>query len=267
MLSLFAILIGIYLLLAGAVFLGQASLLYFPSHDFFAAPDRIGLSYESVRFKTADDLVLDGWYIPGDPYRETILFFHGNAGNITHRLDSLKIFNELGLNVFIFDYRGYGQSQGLPSEEGTDLDADAALAYLTRTRQIPHSQIIYFGRSLGGAIAAKLASRSAPKMLIIESTFTSVPDLAAEIYWFLPVRWLSRFRYDAKKYLASIDSPTLIIHSRDDEIIGIRHGRALYASASGPKDFLEIRGDHNSGFLIDGNRYKQGLQAFLQKYR
>jgi fermentation-respiration switch protein FrsA (DUF1100 family) len=262
-----AILLGGYLLLIGVVFFAQGALLYFPAHDLFATPDRVGLRYESVRFKTTDDLVLDGWYLPADPRRETVLFFHGNAGNISHRLDSLLIFNELGLNVLIFDYRGYGQSQGKPSEPGTRLDARAALDYLTGTRGIPHSQVIYFGRSLGGAIAAWLATIKPPKLLIVESSFTSVPDLAAEIYRFLPVRLISRFHYETQRSLESVDRPVLIVHSRDDEIINVRHGKALYAAASGPKEFLELQGDHNSGFLLDRARYVQGLRMFLEKYR
>ncbi|MGH8548389.1 MAG: alpha/beta hydrolase [Methylococcales bacterium] len=261
-----AILLGGYLLLVGVVFFAQSALLYFPTQDVFATPDRVGLRYEAVRFKTADGLSLHGWYLPADPRRETLLFFHGNAGNITHRLDSLLIFNELGLNVFIFDYRGYGQSQGKPSEHGSYLDARAALDYLTETRDIPESQVIYFGRSLGGAIAAWLATIKPPKLLIVESTFKSVPDLAAEIYRFLPVRLMSRLHYETESYLKSVDRPVLIIHSRDDEIIHVRHGRALYAVAAGPKEFLELRGDHNTGFLRDRAYYVQGLKMFLEKY-
>ncbi|MEN8261602.1 MAG: alpha/beta hydrolase [Pseudomonadota bacterium] len=268
MITIVAMLFGGYIVLVAVVFFAQSALLYFPSHDVFATPDRVGLSYESVKFKTSDNLTLDGWYIPtADSARETILFFHGNAGNITHRLDSLLIFNELGLNSFIFDYRGFGQSEGKISEPGSYLDADAALAYLTETRGIPPGHIIYFGRSLGGAIAARLATSTPPKMLIVESTFTSVPDLAVEIYPFLPARQMSRFHYDAETYLKSVHRPVLIVHSRDDEIISIRHAKALYAVAPGPKEFLEIRGNHNEGFLLDRNAYFQGLQAFLEKYR
>ncbi|MGR9107170.1 MAG: alpha/beta hydrolase [Gammaproteobacteria bacterium] len=261
-----AILVGAYLLLLVLVYFSQSALLYFPTHDVFATPDRAGLRYEPVQFKTADNILLDGWYLPVDPTRETLLFFHGNAGNITHRLDSLLIFAEMGLNVFIFDYRGYGQSRGSPSEHGTHLDAQAALDYLTLNRGIPLSRVIYFGRSLGGAVAARLATERAPKLLIIESTFTSVPELAAEIYPFLPARWISRFHYNTRSYLESVDIPTLIIHSRDDEIIAVHHGRALYKALPGRAEFLEIRGDHNSGFLSDRAFYVQGLKRFLEKY-
>ncbi len=261
------ILLGGYLLLVILVFFAQSSLLYFPTHDVFATPDRVGLRYEPVQFKTGDDLGLHGWYLPADPERETLLFFHGNAGNITHRLDSLLIFNELGLNVLIFDYRGYGKSEGKPDEQGTHLDALAALDYLTVARGTPQPRVIYFGRSLGGAVAARLAAAKPPKMLIVESTFTSVPDLAAELYRLLPARKISRFHYNAERYLESVNAPVLIVHSHDDEIIPVRHGKALFAAAAGPKEFLELRGDHNNGFLLDRALYVRGLRKFLEKYR
>ena len=267
MLDIAGILLAGYLLLIGVVFFAQSSLLYFPARDIFATPEQVGLRYEPVRFKTSDGIVLDGWYLPAEAATETLLFFHGNAGNMTHRLDSLLIFNELGLNVFIFDYRGYGRSEGEPSENGTRRDAQAALDYLTRIRGIPRSQQIYFGRSLGGAIAAWLASVSPPKMLIVESSFTSVPDLAADLYRFLPVRLLSRLGYETKKYLESVDIPVLIVHSTNDEIIDIRHGKLLYAALTGPKEFLEIHGDHNTGFMRDRAAYSQGLRNFLEEYR
>lgn len=262
-----AVLLGAYLLLVGVVYVAQSALVYFPTHDVYATPDQFGLRYEPIRFETADGLSLHGWYLPGDPERETLLFFHGNAGNITHRLDSLLIFSELGLNVLIFDYRGYGQSQGKPGEQGTYLDAEAALNYLAAARGVPQSRLIYFGRSLGGAVAARLASVKPPKLLIVESTFTSVPDLGAELYRFLPVRLLSRLDYPTEKYLKSFNRPVLIVHSRDDEIINFRHAQALYAAAAGPKEFLELRGDHNTGFMLDRTHYVRGLKAFLEKYR
>ena len=269
MVSIVAMLFGGYALLVVVVFFAQSALLYFPSHEVFATPHQVGLSYQPVKFKTSDDLTLDGWYVPADPAGagDTVLFFHGNAGNITHRLDSLLVFNELGLNTFIFDYRGFGQSEGKISEAGSYLDAEAALAYLTDTRGIAPKHIIFFGRSLGGAIAARLASGTPPKMVILESTFTSIPDLAATVYPFLPARWMSRFDYDAETYLKSVHSPVLIVHSRDDEIIPLRHAKALYAAAPGPKAFLEIRGNHNVGFLLDRNAYLKGLQHFIERYR
>lgn len=248
------------------LFVFQPRLLYYPnlpSRDVTATPEDIGLSYEAVAIVTEDRVRLDGWFIPAQDARGVLLFFHGNAGNISHRLDSLKIFSDLRLSVLIFDYRGYGRSDGEPSEQGTYRDAEAAWRYLTEQRHIPAHDIALFGRSLGAAVAAYLASRHAPKALIVESAFTSVPDLAAELYPFLPARWLARFRYSTEDYLGSVDCPVLVVHGRDDEIIPYTHGERLFAAAKEPKRFLEIRGGHNEGFLVSGQHYVKGLDAFL----
>lgn len=257
---------GLYGALLLLLFVFQPRLLYYPNlptREITATPEDIGLSYEPVAIVTEDRIKLDGWFIPAQDARGVLLFLHGNAGNISHRLDSLKIFNDLRLSVFIFDYRGYGRSDGEPSEQGTYRDAEAAWRYLTEQWHVPPHDIVFFGRSLGAAVAAQLASRRAPKALILESAFTSVPDLAAEIYPFLPVRWLARFRYNTKEYLKSIDCPVLIVHGRDDEIIPYAHGKRLFAAAREPKRFLEIRGGHNEGFLLSGQHYVKGLDAFL----
>ena len=259
--------LALYLLLLLLLYFTQSRLLYYPnlpSRQLSVFPDSWGMAFESVEIVTGDGVTLHGWFIPAKSSRATLLFFHGNAGNISHRLDSLRLFHELQLSVFIFDYRGYGLSGGTPSEQGTYLDAEAAWRYLTKDRAIPAQRIILFGRSLGGAIAAWLAGRSDAMGLIVESAFTSVPDLASAIYPFFPVRWLSRFRYDTLHALQSVKMPLLVIHSRDDEIIPLSHGRKLYAQASPPKRFLEIEGGHNDGFLRSGKRYVYGLNAFIE---
>lgn len=255
-----------YLLLCGLLFVLQARLLYYPDmggRELRATPADIGLEYESVNLKTEDGITIHGWYVPAGTPRGTLLFFHGNAGNISHRLDSLQIFNHLGLSTFIIDYRGYGQSGGKATEEGTYRDAAAAWRYLTKQKNIDSRRIIVFGRSLGGAIAAHLAAEHQPAGLIMESTFTSVPDLAAGIYPVFPVRLLSRFQYDARQAVKQVDCPVLIVHSPEDDIIPYRHGEALFAAAGEPKQFLEIRGSHNEGFLESGPLYYEGLEAFV----
>jgi hypothetical protein len=193
----------------------------------------------------------------------TLLFFHGNAGNISHRLDSIRIFADLGLDVFIFDYRGYGLSEGSPSEPGTYRDATAAWRWLTGERGLAPGQILLFGRSLGAAVALELATRVEPAGVILESAFTSVPDLGAAIYPWLPVRLLSRYRYDNLGRIASVRAPLLVVHSRGDEIVPFRQGQALFAAASEPKRFLELQGGHNDGFLASGVGYRRGLAEFL----
>ena len=245
------------------LYFAQAKLIYFPDSSLVANPAAIGLRYDPITIRTDDGVELDSWFIPAAGAHKVLLFFHGNAGNISHRLESIKIFHDLGLAVLIFDYRGYGHSTGEPSEQGTYRDAVAVWRYLTEERGIAANNIIVFGRSLGGAIASHLASRHKPAALILESTFTSVPDMAAIHYPFLPVRWLARFSYDTRANLAAISCPLLIIHSPDDEIAPYRLGQELLAAARPPKQFLPIRGGHNDGFLLSGPTYTEGLDAFL----
>jgi hypothetical protein len=165
--------------------------------------------------------------------------------------------------VLIIDYRGYGKSTGRPSERGLYRDADAALAYLLEERNLPRERIVLFGRSLGGAVAANLAAREPVGALILESVFTSIPDIGAELYPFLPVRLLVRYEYDIVKALESVRVPVLVVHSPDDEIIPYAHGRAVYEAAPEPRQFLQIEGDHNRGFIRSRSRYMAGLNQFL----
>ncbi len=237
-----------------------------PSRAVERSPSAVGLSYEPVDLLTSDNIHLDGWFIPAPKNRGVILFCHGNAGNISHRFDSLLLFHRLGFSTLIFDYRGYGRSQGRPSEAGTYRDAEAAWRYLTRERSIAPKRIILFGRSLGAAVAAHQATVHTPGALIVESCFTSVPDMAAELYPFLPARWLSRLSYNAQEQLQRVSCPVLVVHSRDDDIIPFRHGRALYTAANEPKHFLELHGDHNNGFLLTGRAYTQKLDNFLSEW-
>lgn len=263
--------LGIYLAFLTLVYLGQSGLLYLPDaagRGLVTTPAAVGLEYEDVYLRTEDGVSLHGWLVSASEKtrqapRRTLLFFHGNAGNISHRLDSLRIFAELGLDIFIFDYRGYGRSGGSPSEEGTYRDATAAWHWLTRERGLGPGQVVLFGRSLGAAVALELAGRTNPAGLIVESAFTSVPDLGAELYPFIPVRLLSRYRYDNLGRIASVRVPVLVVHSRGDEIVPFRHGQALYAAAPGAKQFLELQGGHNDGFLASEAVYQRGLAEFL----
>ncbi|MDO9527739.1 MAG: alpha/beta hydrolase [Syntrophales bacterium] len=264
--SIISIAVLSYLGLMGVIFVAQPGFIYFPEKAFFETPDQTGLSYEDVSFETVDNVKLSGWFIPAEKPRGVVLFFHGNAGNISHRMASIHIFHRLGFSTFIFDYRGYGKSEGKPTEKGTYLDAEAAWLYLTEELHVPPEEIIFFGRSLGGAIAARLAQNYTPKALLIESTFTSVPDIAADIYPFLPVRLLSRFDYNAGEYIRRVNCPILVIHSVNDDIIPFSHGRQLFEAAQEPKEFLEITGTHNEGFMTSGKRYEEGLDAFISRH-
>ena len=258
-----------YGLLLVLLYFYQGRLLFLPnipSRAVEQSPSAVGLSYEPVKLVTSDNIKLDGWFIPAPENRGVLLFFHGNAGNISHRVDSLLLFNRLGFSTLIFDYRGYGRSQGRPSEAGTYIDAEAAWQYLTGKRAIAPSRIILFGRSLGAAVAVRQAAEHSPGALIVESSFTSVPDLAAELYPFLPVRWLTRFDYNVQQNMLHVSCPVLVVHSRDDEIIPFRHGQALFETANEPKQFLELRGGHNDGFLVAGRAYTHKLDEFLSTW-
>jgi fermentation-respiration switch protein FrsA (DUF1100 family) len=259
-----------YGLLCAALFLFQSRLVYFPhvGREFAAAPRQAGLAYEEVNIATADGETLHGWFIPANRPRAALLFLHGNAGNISHRVDSLALFNQLGLSSLIFDYRGYGRSTGKPSEQGTYRDAEAAWKYLVETRGVGSNDIVLFGESLGGAVAAYLAAHNrhnAPRALIIASAFTSVPDLASELYSFVPARMLARFEYNTLEYVKKAACPVLVIHSPNDEIIPFEHGRHIYESANAPKQFLELRGGHNDGFALSRDRLRDGIGAFLDQ--
>lgn len=245
----------------------QPRLVFYPEtgREIIVTPGQIGLPYEDLHLKTADGISLHGWYIPAEQPRGTVLFLHGNAGNISHRLDSVQMFSRLGYSMLIFDYRGYGNSDGKPTEEGTYRDAEAAWRYLTEQRHIPSNRIVLFGESLGGAVAAWLAARHKPAALVIASGFTSVPDIAQQLYPYFPVRWLARIRYDTLANLRVVEAPVLIAHSPADEIIPFEHGRALFAAAKPPKQFIELAGGHNDGFIFMREAWVRVLGDFLDE--
>jgi uncharacterized protein len=246
------------------MWLFQSSLVYQNGlRGHVATPDDAALEWESVTLATGDGLLLDAWWLPAQQARAQMLFLHGNAGNISHRLRSLQQFNQLGLSVFIIDYRGYGRSQGRPDEQGTALDARAAWQWLLENN--PQADRIIFGRSLGAAVAAELARTVNADAVILESAFRSIPLLGQQLYPFLPVRLLARIHYPVIDYVRDIDAPLLVIHSQDDEIIPFAEGMAVYESANEPKQLLIIRGGHNNGFVISERDYLAGIEAFLSQ--
>ncbi|MFN5261934.1 MAG: alpha/beta hydrolase [Pseudanabaena sp.] len=269
------ILVLAYIGLAIALYLGQSNLVYMPSQELIDTPATIGLKFDDVQLTTKDNVNLDAWFVPAKDNDQigkgVILFCHGNGGNIGNRVSYLPIFKDLGLATFLFDYRGYGKSEGKPSEEGTYSDVEAAWQYLTQEKQIPPQKIIIYGESLGGAIASFLAQKISQQDgknsaggLILASTFTSISDRSAELYPFLPIRFLSRFSYNSIDRLPSIKIPVLIIHSTDDEIIPFHHGDLNFQAANQPKKLITLRGDHNGGFLDSLEIYRNGLKEFIQ---
>ena len=237
-----------------------------PGRAIAVTPDAFGFDYTDVQLETSDGVRLHGWYVNAESATGTVLFLHGNAGNISHRIESIEIFNELGFDVFIIDYRGYGQSNGKVSEQGAYLDAQAAYRYLVDKRRIDPSRIVIFGRSLGGAIAAQLAATQETGALIVESSFTSAADMATELYPFLPARLLLRLEFPVAEHVAAATAPVLIVHARDDEIIPFAMGQKLFDAASEPKAFLAIDGDHNTAFFYDRDRYVAGLREFFREH-
>jgi len=259
-------LISGYLILVAFVYARQGGMLYFPMKEIDQTPKSIGLNFEEITLRTKDGINISSWHIPAQNERGVVLFCHGNAGNISDRLDSIRIFHELNLSVLIFDYRGYGKSGGSPTEKGTYADAEAAWDYLINIMNVKPAKIIIFGRSLGSAVAAETALRHKAGALIIESGFTSVPDLGSKFYPYLPVKLISRYHYSTIDKVDRVDIPKLFIHSPQDEIIPFEHGTALFEKAIEPKEFLRITGGHNEGFLISGMTYINGLNSFISKY-
>jgi fermentation-respiration switch protein FrsA (DUF1100 family) len=258
--------IGLYTAIGLFLFLFQSHLIYFPRREHVGTPADAGLVYESVQIHTADGLALHAWFVPAREQRAVLLYFHGNGGNISHRLEALHQFHRLGLSTLIVDYRGYGQSEGEPTEQGTYLDAAAAWRYLTVDRGVRPEEVILLGRSLGGAIASRLATEVSPRALVIESTFTSIPDRGSELYPYFPVRFLSRFHYDTITNLPKVNCPVLVVHSPEDEIVPFHHGQRLFDAAKQPKEFLQIEGGHNDGNLVSAERYERAFSAFISRY-
>ncbi|MET0067721.1 MAG: alpha/beta hydrolase [Candidatus Thiodiazotropha sp.] len=253
----------VYAALLASLYWNQANLVYLPSRSIAATPALIGLDFEDVELRSADGVRLHGWYLGHQNPRATLLFMHGNAGNVGHRLSTLELFHQLGLAVLIIDYRGYGESEGSPYEAGIYRDAEAAWEYLIRDRGVDPSRLILFGRSFGGAIAAYLASRQPHGALVLESTFTSLPEVAGDHFPWVPVSWLTRERYDTRTRLSEIPGPVMIVHSREDEVVPYRHGEALYSLVRGDKRLVTLSGDHSNGVRLNQARYRAAWESFL----
>jgi fermentation-respiration switch protein FrsA (DUF1100 family) len=264
--SLIFILVTVWILLCLLLYLFQPKFVYYPYSTIQITPEETGLRYEEVYLTTGDGLKIHGWFVPHEDPRATLLFLHGNGGNISHRLEKLRMYHQLDLAVFIIDYRGYGLSEGRPSEQGTYLDAEAAWNYLLHEKQIPASGIILYGESMGGAVASWLASRVDAGALIVESAFTSIEDMGRHYYPYLPVKLLARIKYPLIDYIQAVSYPVLVIHSPADEIVPFSMSEAIYEAANQPKDFLEITGDHNGGFLQSGDLYMNGLDRFIMTH-
>jgi fermentation-respiration switch protein FrsA (DUF1100 family) len=257
-----------YAALAALLYAFQSRFVYFPEmgRTDRATPALLRLPFEELRIATADGEQLHGWFVPAHEARGSVLFLHGNAGSIVHRLEWLPLFQRLRLSALLVDYRGFGQSTGQPSEAGTHADAEAAWRHLTEARGIPAARIVVMGESLGAAVAARLAARVGPAALVLHSAFTSAPDLAADLYPFLPARRLTRYAYDTLAAVRELHCPLLVAHSPGDEIVPLAHGHRLYEAASVPKQWLELAGGHNDGFIFMRDEWARRFDEFLQRH-
>ena len=256
-------------ILGTGMFLGlEKYVIYVPERAIEMTPKSEGIAYEDVWFPASDGLRLHGWLIPAPNARLTLVWFHGNAGNIGHRVDNIKHLHRLlGLNVFIFDYRGYGRSAGTLSdlsEEATYRDAEGALAYLRGRQDLAHTRLVYFGRSLGAPIAVEAARRHPPTGLILETPFTSIKEMARVALPFLPLGTLLRTKYDSLGKIGEIRVPLLILHGDRDDVVPYEQGRRLFDAANEPKTFYRIRGArHNDTYIVGGQPYFDAWARFL----
>jgi uncharacterized protein len=254
---------GVYVVLCGYLYFKQGSFVFHPDRDMGATPKQLRLAFENLTLTTADGVKIGAWYIPADQAAGTVLFCHGNAENISGGIETISLLHKLGVNVLAFDYRGYGRSGGEPSEQGTYRDAESAWGYLVGKLGQPPGRIVVHGRSLGGAVASHLARDRAPAGLIVESSFTSVPDMGMRLYPMFPVRLLSKFQFATEEYLAGVKCPVLVIHSPQDDIVPFEMGRRNFAAAHAPKQFVEISGSHNEGAMQSEQTYRPAVASFL----
>lgn len=249
-----------YAALCAGVAWQQTSLIFFPTREVRLTPRDVGLAFEEWTVRTPDGATLHAWKIPppGEP-KYWVLHCHGNGGNISHRLGMARLFHSLGLGLVLFDYRGYGRSEGSLSNEAQILQDGQAMYHRVAALGKP---VILYGESLGGGVAAALAETNPYAGLVLQSTFTRLTDRAAELYFFLPIRLLSRFRLATIDRLPRLHGPVLVMHSPQDEIIPVHHGRRLYEASPEPRVWAELSGLHND---LDDELWKQGMKDFLQQ--
>ena len=245
----------------------EEKFIFFPAAEIDHTPRDIGLAYDDVFFTAVDGVRLNGWLVPYTGATTTLLWFHGNAGNISHRLENMKrLHDNVRANLFIIDYRGYGRSEGAVSEEGTYRDAQAALRYLRAREDIDPKGIVLFGQSLGAAVAAELAGREDCLALILEAPLASIREMARAAFPFLPIGPLLRTRYEVVEKIKRVKTPLLVLHGDQDEVVPFEQGKKVFAAAPGRKEFYAIRGaHHNDAFIVGGDAYYAALKNFIER--
>jgi pimeloyl-ACP methyl ester carboxylesterase len=239
----------------------ESRMIYYPTRPLEALPSGRGWAYEDVELRTSDGVRIHGWFVPA-PERAgpTLLLLHGNAGNISHRFEKLAILRDIGVDVLIIDYRGYGKSEGKPSERGLYRDAEAAYDYLTRQRGLDPDRVWLYGESLGSAVAVELAARRKVGGVILEAAFTSIGDVGQAMCPFLPMRWVLGQRFHSLGRIAKIQAPILLLHSRDDEYFPLSHAERLARAAGGRARLVTLQGGHNDAFLVSEPTFRSALR-------
>jgi len=254
-----------YGLVCVLVYLFQRRLVYLPGPPPRTTPALLGFEYRELELATSDGERVHGWFLPRHDARGAVLVSHGNAGNIELRLELAHAYLELGWSVLLYDYRGYGKSTGTPSEAGTYLDAEAAYDHLARVEGFAPERIVLHGESLGVAVTFELALRRPVAAIVAESGFSSLADMAAELYPYLPARWLARIRYDNLAKVARLGVPLLVVHSPDDDIVPVAQARRLFAAAREPKRLLLTEGAHNDDGFLRRKEWRAAVGEFLAK--
>ncbi|MBI2434280.1 MAG: alpha/beta hydrolase [Candidatus Hydrogenedentes bacterium] len=240
----------------------QRNLIFVTNHTFSHSPQEYDWKYEEVWLDVAGEKT-HGWFIPVDNARGVALFSHGNDSNISSNLGTVRWLRGLGFSTLLYDYGGYGESTGRPSEKRVYADGLAMWDYLVHQRHVPPEKILLYGVSFGGGATCDLASRVHCGAVILDSTFLSIPDAAFERYPWFPGRWFIHHDFDNKSKMGKISAPLLVLHSRDDSLYPIRHGQELFALAPEPKYFQETQGDHGTSFEISKKLYEQSWSQFL----
>ncbi|MFH1856592.1 MAG: alpha/beta hydrolase [Candidatus Omnitrophota bacterium] len=266
MLKVIAYIILLCLFVIGWVKYIERRNLFFPSRKIEITPEILRIPFEDVYLKTLDGVTINGWFIPKENAEYTVLFCHGNAGNISHRLEKIVLLRHANVNVFIIDYRGYGNSLGNPNEQGLYLDAQAAYDYLIKEKNIDASNIVLYGGSIGSAVAVELASRNEIGGLIIEGGFSSGRDIAKKFYPFLPA-FLFGDKFNSLSKIKKNGAPKLFIHSRDDEVVPFSLAKKLYDTAQGSKKLVEVRGGHNTSHIDSQEIYEEVLKEFFERIK
>jgi len=264
---LIAVAAGLYVAYAALLYFGQRKLVFYPIADWVGTPDEWGLEFEDLRLSVDSDEEISAWYLPapaGADRKQVVLFCHGNAGNISHRAETALFLHHLGVACLMFDYRGFGRSDGAPGEEACYADARAAYDWLRSERGAAPADIVVLGRSLGGAVAIDLATIREVGGLVVESSFTSAHEIGRRMFRLLPIRWLLRYEFNSLSKMAAVRCPVLVTHSREDELIPVEMGRRLYKAARGHRAFFEFEGRHDAREYLHRQDYQQAVTSLIE---